>query len=97
MNALDQPLNILKLGFPTNTYTQEGIAVLTEYLSGHLTIKRLKELALRVIAIDMMINGLDFKSVYHELVNTYYLNKDDAFILSTRILEEVDLPKTTFT
>ena len=85
MNALDQPLNIFKLGFPTNTYTQEGIAVLTEYLSGHLTIKRLKELALRVIAIDMMINGLDFKSVYHELVNTYYLNKDDAFILSTRI------------
>ena len=85
MNALEQPLNIFKLGFPTNTYTQEGIAVLTEYLSGHLTIKRLKEIALRVIAIDMMINGLDFKSVYHELVNTYYLNKDDAFILSTRI------------
>ena len=85
MNALEQPLNIFKLGFPTNTYTQEGIAVLTEYLSGHLTIKRLKELALRVIAIDMMINGLDFKSVYHELVNTYYQNENDAFILSTRI------------
>ena len=85
MNALEQPLNIFKLGFPTNTYTQEGIAVLTEYLSGYLTIKRLKELALRVIAIDMMINGLDFKRVFYELVNTYYLDEDDAFILSTRI------------
>ena len=85
MNALEQPLNIFKLGFPTNTYTQEGIAVLTEYLSGHLTIKRLKELALRVIAIEMMINGLDFKNVYHELVNTYYQDKKEAFILSTRI------------
>ena len=85
MNAVEQPLNIFKLGFPTNTYTQEGIAVLTEYLSGYLTIKRLKELALRVIAIEMMINGLDFKQVYHELVNTYYLTPHDAFILSTRI------------
>ena len=85
MNAIDQPLNIFKLGFPTNTYTQEGIAVLTEYLSGHLTIHRLKELALRVVAIDMMINGLDFKQVYHELINSYYLNHESAFILCTRI------------
>ena len=85
MNAIKQPLNIFKLGFPNNTYTQEGIAVLTEYLSGHLTIKRLKELALRVVAVDMMINGLDFKSVYHELVNSYYIEKNSAFILTTRI------------
>lgn len=33
----------------------------------------------------MMINGLDFKNVYHELVSTYYQDKKDAFILSTRI------------
>ena len=85
MNAIDQPLNIFKLGFPTNTYTQEGIAVLTEYLSGHLTIRRLKELALRVVAVDMMINGLDFKQVFHELVGSYYLDPQDAFILCTRI------------
>ena len=85
MNAIDQPLNIFKLGFPTNTYTQEGIAVLTEYLSGHLTIKRLKELALRVVAVDMMINGLDFRAVYHEMVNSYYIVPKDAFILTTRI------------
>lgn len=85
MNAIKQPLNVFKLGFPNNTYTQEGIAVLTEYLSGHLTIKRLKELALRVVAVDMMINGLDFKAVYHELVNSYYIEKNYAFILTTRI------------
>tara|TARA_B100001287_G_scaffold150032_1_gene126301 strand:- start:11502 stop:13499 length:1998 start_codon:yes stop_codon:yes gene_type:complete len=85
MNAVNQPLNIFKLGFPNNTYTQEGIAVLTEYLSGHLTIKRLKELALRVVGVDLMINGLDFKSVYHEMVNSYYLPQNDAFILTTRI------------
>ena len=85
INAVNQPLNIFKLGFPTNTYTQEGIAVLTEYLSGYLSIKRLKELALRVVAVDMMINGLDFKAVYHELVNSYYIEADDAFIMTTRI------------
>ena len=85
INAVNQPLNIFKLGFPTNTYTQEGIAVLTEYLSGYLSIKRLKELALRVVAVDMMINGLDFKAVYHELVNSYYIEPNDAFIMTTRI------------
>tara|TARA_B100001287_G_scaffold49581_1_gene38638 strand:+ start:21002 stop:22999 length:1998 start_codon:yes stop_codon:yes gene_type:complete len=85
INAVNQPLNIFKLGFPNNTYTQEGIAVLTEYLSGHLTIRRLKELALRVVGVDLMINGLDFKSVYHEMVNSYYIKPKDAFILTTRI------------
>ena len=70
---------------PNNTYTQEGIAVLTEYLSGHLTIRRLKELALRVVGVDLMINGLDFKSVYHEMNHSYYLEPKDAFILTTRI------------
>lgn len=85
MNAVNQSLNIFKLGFPNNTYTQEGIAVLTEYLSGHLTIRRLKELALRVVGVDLMINGLDFKSVYHEMNHSYYLEPKDAFILTTRI------------
>ena len=85
INAVNQPLNIFKLGFPTNTYTQEGIAVLTEYLSGFLSIKRLKELALRVVGVDMMINGLDFKAVYHELVNSYYIEPNEAFIITTRI------------
>lgn len=85
MNAVNQSLNIFKLGFPNNTYTQEGIAVLTEYLSGHLTIRRLKELALRVVGVDLMINGLDFKAVYHEMVNSYYINQNDAFIITTRI------------
>ena len=85
MNAIEQPLNIFKLGFPTYTYTQEGIAVLTEYLSGYLTIKRLKELALRVVAVEMMVVGLDFKAVYHELVNTYYIPEDTAFTVTTRI------------
>ena len=61
INAVNQPLNIFKWA-STNTYTQEGI-VLTEYLSGYLSIKRLKELALRVVAVDMMINGLDFKAL----------------------------------
>ena len=85
MNAIEQPLNVFKLGFPTNTFTQEGIAVLTEYLSGHLSIKRLKELALRVVAVDMMVNGSDFKDVYHTLVNKYKMEQEGAFIVATRI------------
>ena len=33
----------------------------------------------------MMINGLDFKAVYHELVNSYYIDPNEAFIITTRI------------
>jgi len=42
-------------------------------------------LALRVVGVDLMINGLDFKAVYHEMVHSYYLKPKDAFILTTRI------------
>jgi hypothetical protein len=33
----------------------------------------------------MMVVGLDFKEVYYELVNTYYIPKDNAFTVTTRI------------
>jgi len=43
-------LKVLSLGCPANTNTQEGLAILCEYLSGHFSIKRLRTLALRVLA-----------------------------------------------
>ena len=36
INATLQPLNIFKIGMPINTKTQEGLAVLSEYLSDNL-------------------------------------------------------------
>ena len=42
MNGKLHPLNIFSHGFPNNEETQEGLAVFSEYMSGNLTIKRLK-------------------------------------------------------
>jgi uncharacterized protein (TIGR02421 family) len=85
MNAELQPLKVFKLGLPDNTHTQEGLAILSEYLSGNLTLARLKILALRVIAVEMMINKYHFSRTFHALVDDYQVTPDDAFKVITRV------------
>jgi uncharacterized protein (TIGR02421 family) len=85
MNSNLQPLKLFNVGTPVNTYTQEGLAVLSEYLSGNLTLKRLRTLGLRVIAIDMMVKKSDFKTIFAYITNEYNVDKEEAFILLTRV------------
>ena len=85
MNSNAQKLNVFNLGLPVNTMTQEGLAMLSEYLSGNISIKRLKKLAYRVIVVDMMCNGADFIECYNFLVNDQGLGKEDSFSVVTRI------------
>lgn len=84
-NGLAQPLKIFHNGFPNNVETQEGIAVLAEYYSGNLTINRLKELALRVLAVDSLSKGYDFKATFDLLYNQYKLDKEAAFNICLRV------------
>lgn len=84
MNSIKQPLKIFSAGLPINTLTQEGLAVLSEYLSGNTTLKRLKELGLRVIALEMLVKGADFKKTYRHLVNERQMDVEEAFYLVTR-------------
>lgn len=85
MNAGTQPLRIFKMGLPVNTMTQEGLAVLSEYLSGNMSIKRLKKLAHRVIIVDMMCNGANFKECFEFLHNNYVVDPNEAYAIVTRI------------
>ena len=85
MNGNMQPLKVFNLGLPVNTMTQEGLAVLSEYLSGNITLKRLKELGQRVIATNMLVRGADFKTTYWCMVNDLGMDVNDAFYLTTRI------------
>lgn len=84
-NSSMQKLKVFNLGLPVNTKTQEGLAILSEYGSGNMTLKRLKKLAQRVIVTDMMCDGASFIECFQ------YLNKDldvptnDAFTIVTRI------------
>ncbi len=85
MNGLLQPLKIFSHGFPNNVETQEGLAVFSEYMSNSLTIKRLKELAYRVIAVDSLSKGYSFSGTFRMLYNGYDLDKETAFKITVRV------------
>ncbi|MFT4678946.1 MAG: hypothetical protein ACJAV7_001664 [Flavobacteriales bacterium] len=84
-NSSDHDLKIFNLGLPVNTKTQEGLAILAEYLSGNITLKRLKKLAMRVIVTDMMCTGADFIECFNYLNQNQNVPSDDAYTIVTRI------------
>ena len=84
MNGLLHPLKIFSHGFPNNVETQEGLAVFSEYMSNNLTVKRLKELAYRVIAVDSLAKGYSFSKTFRLLHNTYDLDRETAFYITVR-------------
>ena len=83
-NALNQPLKVFSNGFPGNVKTQEGLAVYSEYMSGCLTLYRLRELAFRVIAVDSLNKGYNFSDTFKLLHNEYQLDKNKAFSITLR-------------
>lgn len=85
MNSLEQPLKVFRLGLPGNTHAQEGLAILCEYLSGNLTIKRLKGLAMRVLAIESVLSGKPFGLTCRMVEDEFGLSPEMAFGLTTRI------------
>ncbi len=84
-NAARQPLKVLKLGLPGNTHTQEGLAILCEYLSGCFSLPRLKTLGLRVEAVDKMVAGESFAEIYHHLVEECKADAETAFTVTSRV------------
>lgn len=84
MNARRQPLRVLSLGLVGNTHTQEGVAIYSEYCSGNLTLNRLKVLALRVIAVNLMLEQRDFSMTFQALMRQYGQTAEQAFTLTTR-------------
>ena len=64
-NGRAQPvLKSLSRTAPRATATQEGLAVFAELMSGSIDIARLQRISLRILAIDMALNGADFIEVY---------------------------------
>ena len=57
-------LPILAIGHPGTTRTQEGLAVFSEFVSGTLDLDRLRRLADRVVAVQMVCDGADFVTLY---------------------------------
>jgi len=84
-NGIAQPLKIFSNGFPRNVETQEGLAVFSEYMSGALTLSRLKTLAYRVLASDSLIKGYSFSDTFDLIHGQYKLNRNDAFSITLRV------------
>lgn len=84
-NGKSQPLKIFSNGFVNNTETQEGLAVLSEYMSGNLTMHRMKELAHRVIAADSLIKGYSFADTFDLLFNQYKVDRHKAWQITLRV------------
>jgi uncharacterized protein (TIGR02421 family) len=57
-------LPLLAIGHPGTTRTQEGLAVFSEFVSGTLELDRLRRLADRVLAVQMVCDGADFVELY---------------------------------
>lgn len=84
-NSRNQKLKIFNLGLPLNTETQEGLAILSETLSGNISLGRLRKLALRVIVVDMMCSGANFIECTSLLTTQYDINEIDAYTIVTRV------------
>ncbi len=85
LNSEQQALRIFRLGLPKNTMTQEGLAILSEILSGNMQLHRMKSLALRVIAVKMMIDTHDFSYTFGSLMEDYAMERNAAFQLTARV------------
>lgn len=84
-NGKAQPLKLLYTGFADYDELQEGLAVLSEYLTGGLTRGRLRLLAARVIAGNSLTEGADFCATFHELRERYGFEMGTAFDVTARI------------
>ena len=85
INSGKQQLKIFNIGLPVNTETQEGLAILSEYLSGNITLSRLKKFALRAVMVDYMCSGATFIECFNILRNDYNVDPELAFSIVTRI------------
>ncbi len=85
MNGLLHPLKIFSHGLPNNVETQEGLAVFAEFMSNSLTVKRLKKLAYRVIAVDSLAKGYSFAETFALLHTDYGLDNESAYYITLRV------------
>jgi uncharacterized protein (TIGR02421 family) len=92
VNGAHQPLRVLATGLAGHEETQEGLAVLAEHLVRGLTVGRVRQLAARVVAVDMMVGGAEFPDVHRALVAAG-LTHTGAFNVTMRVFRSGGLTK----
>jgi uncharacterized protein (TIGR02421 family) len=85
-NGARQPLTLLTIGLPGYDETQEGLAVLAEYLTGGLDPRRLRVLAARVVAIGKMLEGAEFIEIFESLRSDHDIPTRTAWSIAIRVV-----------
>lgn len=86
LNGARQPLTLLTIGLPGYDETQEGLAVLAEYLTGGLDPRRLRVLAARVVAIAEMLDGAGFLDIFESLRAEHRIPTRTAWSIAIRVV-----------
>ena len=86
LNGTKQPLTLLTIGLPGYDETQEGLAVLAEYVTGGLDPRRLRVLAARVVAIAEMLDGADFLDIFDSLRTDHRIPTRTAWSIAIRVV-----------
>ena len=84
-NGLVQPLLLLSAGLPGYEQTQEGLAMVAEYVSGGLEANRLRTIAARVVAVDMMTKGAGFVEIFRRMHGDFELPVAAAWSVTMRV------------
>jgi uncharacterized protein (TIGR02421 family) len=92
-NGAKQPFKLLTVGLPGYDETQEGLAVLAEFVVGGLDPQRLRLLAARVVAVDRMLNGAEFLEIFEDLHENYSFPARVAWGITIRVVRSGGLTK----
>ncbi|HWK59318.1 MAG TPA: flavohemoglobin expression-modulating QEGLA motif protein [Parapedobacter sp.] len=92
-NGKAQPFRLFYVGVPGYEQLQEGLAVLSEYITGGLTNNRMRILAARVVAVHHMLAGNSFADTFDMLTDKYGFKHEAAFHVTMRVYRGGGLTK----
>ena len=92
-NGAAQPLRLLRVGLAGYDALQEGLGVLSEYLVGGLSRGRMRTLAARVVAADLLVRQEPFPAVFERLVEDFAFEPRVAYTIVLRVFRGGGLTK----
>lgn len=92
LNGARQPLRLMAAGLAGYEETQEGLALISEVMVDGMTVRRLRQLAARVVAVHSRIQNATFPEVHDELVEIGY-TPAGAFGIAMRVFRSGGLTK----
>lgn len=92
-NGSVQGLRLFRIGLAGYEGMQEGLAVFAEFLTGGMTLSRLRLIAGRVVGCAAMLDGADFDETFRLLTDEHDFTEAAAFNLSLRLYRGGGLAK----